>query len=187
MPDRRCRRAIGSGANGRPRLRRDQIAQRVARLLVGAERQQRAGGLDQIARPHQMVAAALVAAVAPRDAEARHHRARIGLVEMAAQHDRRDQKLFGKRRRHVERHGVALAAFGLPRLPWRDVLLQEVVERLQQAGDRQGRRRLGAAAKTERQHGAARQFGDRARHCPGRRAGIPRSSADCGRNPASRR
>ena len=40
------------------------------------------------------------------------------------------------------------------------MLLQQVVERLQQAADRQGRRRLGAAAKAERQHRAARQFGD---------------------------
>ena len=79
---------------------------------------------------------------------------------MAAQHDRRHQKLVSERRRHIERHRIALAALGLPFLPQRGVLLHEVVEGLQEAADREGRRRLGAAAKAERQHRAARQFGD---------------------------
>src|SRR5260370_11841424 len=81
-----------------------QIAQGVARLLIGAERQQRTGGLDQIARPDQMVAAALVATIAPGDAETRDHRARKGLVEMAAQYDPRDQELLRQRPRNTERN-----------------------------------------------------------------------------------
>jgi len=134
------------------------VAQSITRLLLGAQRQQRAGGLNQIARPYQMIPATLVAGIAPRNAEARHHRAGIGLVEMAAEHDRRDQKLFGERRRNIERHCAALAAFGLPRLPWRYVLLQQVVERLQQTRDREGCRRFGTAPKTEREHGSTRQL-----------------------------
>jgi hypothetical protein len=110
-----------------------QIAQGIARLLLGAQRQQRAGGLDQIARPYEMIAATLVAGISPRNAQARHHRTRIGLVEVTAQHDRRDQELFSERRRNIERHGAALAAFGLPRLPGCYVLLKQVVEGLQQA------------------------------------------------------
>jgi hypothetical protein len=69
-----------------------------------------------------------------------------------------DQKLFGERRRHVERDRVAFAALGMPCLPRCDVLLQQAVERLQQASDRQCRRRFGAAPETEREHDAARQL-----------------------------
>ena len=42
-------------------LCRDQIAQRIGGLALGAERQERAGAFNQIARPYQMIAAALVA------------------------------------------------------------------------------------------------------------------------------
>jgi hypothetical protein len=78
-----------------------------------------------------MVATAFVAAVAPWNAQARHHHSGISLVEMAAEDNGRDEKFFGERRRDIERNGVAFAAFGVPRLPRCDVLLQETVERLQ--------------------------------------------------------
>src|SRR5215831_17251589 len=106
-----------------------------------------------------MVSATLVAAVAPRNAEARHHGSGIGLVLMGTQHDRRNEIFFGQRWRHVERHRVAFTAFGMPGLPWRDVLLQQTVERLQEAADRQCRRRFGAAPETKREHDAARKLG----------------------------
>ena len=168
-------------------LRRHQIAQGVARLLIGAERQKCAGGLDQIARPDQMVAAALVAAVAPRDAETGDHRAGKGLVEMAAQHDRRDQELVRQRRRHIERHRVALAALGLP-LP--------ATTRCAAAGDC---RRAATGCRSPGSPPLRRCCRNRAtaprgaavrrstRHCPVRPSHIPRSSRRCGRNPASRR
>src|SRR5439155_5273478 len=139
-------------------LRRDQITQRVARLLLGAERQQRAGALHEIARPDEMVAAALVAGVAPGHAEARHHRAGIGLVEMRPQHDRRDDRLLANRVGQVEHRRAALGAARLPALPIGDLLLQDVAEGLDEARYCQGRRRLGAAAEAERQDGAARQL-----------------------------
>jgi hypothetical protein len=96
-----------------------------------------------------MVAAALVATIAPGDAETRDHRARKGLVEMAAQYDRRDQELVRQGPRNIERNRIAVAALRLPGLPQRGVLLKHIVERLQQAADRQRRRGLGAAAKAE--------------------------------------
>jgi hypothetical protein len=148
-------------------LRGDQVAQGIARLLLGAERHQRTGGLDQIARPYEVVAPAFVAAIAPRNAEARHHRSRISLVEMAAQDDGRNEKFFGERRRNVERNCVAFAAFGMPRLPRCDVLLQQTIERLQQTTDGQRRRRFGAAPKSEREHYAAGKLGDQ--------SNVPRS------------
>src|SRR5207302_2781355 len=58
----------------------------------------------------------------------------------------------------VEHRRATLGAACLPALPIRDLLLQDVAERLDEARYRQGRRRLGAAAEAERQDGAARQF-----------------------------
>ena len=98
-------------------LRRDQVAQRVAGLRLGAERQQCAGAFDEIARPNQVIAAALVAGIAPRHAEAGDHRAGIGLIEMGAQHDRGHQRLVADRRRQVEHRHAAFAAARLPAPP----------------------------------------------------------------------
>ena len=50
-------------------LRGEQIPQRVARLARCADRQQRTGALDQIARPHQVITLALLARVAPGHAQ----------------------------------------------------------------------------------------------------------------------
>src|SRR5258705_3668930 len=114
-----------------------------------------------------MVAAAFVAAIAPRNAEARHHRSGISLVEMAAQDDGRNEKFLGERRRNVEGTRVAFAAFRVPRLPRCDVLLQKTIERLQQTADGQRRRRFGAAPKPERENDATGKLGDQ--------SNVPRS------------
>ena len=116
-------------------LRRDQVAQRVARLGLGAERQQRAGAFDEIARPDQVIAAALVAGMAPRHAEAGDHRAGIGLVEMRAQHDRRDSRLLADRRRQVQHRDAVFAAAREPAFPIRDLLLQRYC-RMAESGSR---------------------------------------------------
>jgi len=80
---------------------------------------------------------------------------------MGTQHDRRNQQLCCKRWGRVERNRVAFATFGMPRPPWRDVLLQHAVERLRKAADCQRRRRFGAAPKTEREHYAAQHYASR--------------------------
>ena len=66
---------------GHPRMRPRACA------VGGKQSKGREGG---IARPHEMVAASFVAAIAPRNAEACHHGPGIGLVQMRAQHDRRN-------------------------------------------------------------------------------------------------
>ena len=169
-------------------LRRDQVAQRVARLRLGAERQQRAGAFDEIARPDQVIAAALVAGMAPGHAEARDHRAGIGLVEMrcAARSPRsRACSRIACGRSSIE-HGV-LGAAGLPALPIGDLLLQHVLERLHQARDRQGRGRLRRCCRSRAPAPPGAAIRPSARHCPARRSGTARSSRRCARNPASRR
>src|SRR5205085_5112321 len=105
-----------------------------------------------------MIAAALVAGIAPGDAETGDHRAGIGLVEMGAQHDCRDEESCADRIGQVERGRAVLAAMRLPLLSIEDLLLHDIVEGLGQAGDREGRRRFGAAAEAEGQDGAARQL-----------------------------
>ena len=85
-----------------------------------------AGAFEQITRPDQMVTAALIACMTPRYAEAGDHRAGIDLVEMRAQHDRRDSRLTTNRGGQVERRDRVLAASGEPPFPIRDLLLQHI-------------------------------------------------------------
>ena len=60
--------------------------------------------------------------------------------------------------RPAKLHCAGRGAASLPALPVGDLLLQDRIERLHQARNRQGRCRFGAAAKAERQNRAPRQF-----------------------------
>ncbi len=90
----------------------DEIAQHVARAVVGFHGDEGAGGLDQVARPDEMIAAAAFAGVAPRHRQARHRCAAIGAVLVHLQHRRRQRQ-----------HGVDVGAdgravaLGEPRFP----------------------------------------------------------------------
>jgi len=90
---------------------------------------------------------------------------------MAAQHDGRDEELFTKSRRNIERHRMAIAAFRLPCLAGRDMLLEQTVEGLQQTPDRECRRRFGAAPKPECEHDPTRKLGHQS-DIAGSRLGI---------------
>ncbi len=157
----------------------DQVAQRVAGLRLAAEGEQRARAFDEVARPDEMIAAALVPAVAPGHAEAGHHRARIGLVEMGAQDQDRGGELLLQDCRNVRRSCAGLTAAPVPGLPVRDLAPEQIVEGLQQGGHCKGCRRFATAAETETEHTAIRQFrhqgyvaGPGCRMLPGHRA-IP--------------
>src|SRR6185437_3065072 len=67
-------------------LGRDEVAQRVAGFMFRAQREQSLGALHQVARPDKVIAGPAVAAVAPRQTQARHHGSRIGLIAMCPQH-----------------------------------------------------------------------------------------------------
>ena len=69
-------------------LRGDQIAENVPGFVKRAQRQQPAGAFDQIARPNEVIAADVVARIAPGNAEACNHCAGEGLVLMDAEHHR---------------------------------------------------------------------------------------------------
>ena len=72
-------------------LRRGQVRQDVARIDQLMRRQQRERRERRIARPHQVVAAQVVGAVAPGHAQAGHDRARIGAILVDLEHRRRQQ------------------------------------------------------------------------------------------------
>ncbi len=137
-------------------LGRDQVAQDRARLVDFAQRQERARAFDQIARPHQVVAADIVAAVSPGNAETGDERAGIGLVVVHAQHHRGRRDLIAHGCGQIRGKMQPL----LPCAPRFDMLLPRMGERRGERGEGERRRRFAAGAETERERRAAGQFAD---------------------------
>src|SRR6185437_6096572 len=64
----------------------DEVTQRVASFMFGAQREQSLSALHQVARPDKVIAGPAVAPVTPWHAQARDHGTRIGLVTVGPQH-----------------------------------------------------------------------------------------------------
>src|SRR6185437_16779269 len=63
-------------------LRRAKVAQRVESLADRPYRKEGARAFAEVTRPDEVISLPLLLGVAPGDAEARHHRPLVGLVEM---------------------------------------------------------------------------------------------------------
>src|SRR6185437_13959370 len=96
-PERRAVREVILAPTAILMLRRDEVGEHLPRTADLADRGQCEPGLDSVARPDQVIAAAAVAAVAPGDAEARHHRARKTAPAMDAQHSGGEISLVAQR------------------------------------------------------------------------------------------
>ncbi len=152
-------------------LRRDEIGQHVARGIVGAQRDQRTGGFDQVSRPHQVVAAAALAHLAPRHRQARHHGTRVGAIlvdlEDAGRAPQQGQRLGANIAGVQLAPGAALAPFP----PAVGIRLPRRLEAAEQTGPRQRIGRLAAAAEAHGERAAPRQARPQ-RHLTGTGLGI---------------
>ncbi len=84
-------------------LRRDEVGEGAPGRGRGAQGDERPGRFDEIARPDQVVAAQVVASVAPRDRQAGHGCARHGSVLVRPQDRRRGQVQVAILRRQIGR------------------------------------------------------------------------------------
>ena len=115
-------------------LRRLEPAQDAARIVERAGRHQRARGLDQIARPDEVIAAEILVAAreTPRDRQAGDDAARERLRLVGAQHRRADA--IGARpaivARRIERHQPRL-----PVMPRLGEIGERGIEAVGKAGD----------------------------------------------------
>ncbi len=134
-------------------LRRYQVAQHVTRLVPAADAEQRTRALDEIARPHEVITAALVARIAPRHAQARHHGAGIHFVLMTSQHHARGLELRGQHIGQAARPGAGVAA-AVPLRPQLRVRAPDLREGLLQRRRRKRGRRNFAGAEAERERTA---------------------------------
>ena len=128
-------------------LGRSQMGQDMSRIDQLMRRQQRKRRQRGIARPHQVIAAQRIAAVAPRHAQACHHRARIGAILMNLQHRCRLQPGVAK-----DVIGPRQSQARTPVIPVLQKLLAQRIERRRQRGARGREGTGGAAGEAERQH-----------------------------------
>ncbi len=141
-------------------LRGDEVAQRVARFARRPDREQCAGALDQIARPHQVIARAFLARVAPGHAQGSHHGAGKSLVLVGAQHHGGDAHLRCARLGEPRGERGFRRAARVPERPALALPLPRRLKRLRQRRQRQGCRGLGARAEAEREHRLSRQLAE---------------------------
>ena len=137
-------------------LRGNQIAEHRAGFFNPAQRQQRLRRFDQIARPHEVIAAAFFAPVAPGDRQAGDHGPEGGLVAVGFDDLRRPDPLLaqvvGQIRRRLDR-----TAAGVPAQP--GGLLHGAM-RFERLGERGARERGGGllgGGKAQCQRGMGRE------------------------------
>ena len=141
-------------------LSRDEVLQDLARLFDASQREQRAAALNQVARPDQMVSAAVVACIAPRHAQARDHGTRENLVLMHAEHHGRYGELLDQIGRQLGRRRECGHSIRMPDAPHLDMTRPADIERLQRSRYRQGGRGARTAAEAERQYRPPRQLAE---------------------------
>ena len=137
-------------------LDRAQVAHHAQHLVVRAAGEEGAGGLRQVARPHQVVAAQVIVALAaaPGDRQAGDQAAGEGRAFMAAQHRGADAIDVVPVHLAVER-----AKLRLPGAPAGGVFLRLALERRLQAGAH-AERGLGRAAAEPQRRGGTPISGD---------------------------